>query len=289
MHGVPIGQSAAVEHVAHTWPGHACVMQLAGVQGSVEVSMQNFDSEHIMLAQSVSAAHGAPPSKAQMPLLQWPLAQSASAAQAWQTEPEQRPDPQGTSSKHGSPRASLHCPASQTPLKQASPVEHGSPKWPIDMASMQLPVPSQAVLTSQWFTRSSTPLGIAQQVPGCPGMAHEVQMAQAAAPQQVDSTQWPLRQSPSTWHVDPSGPPPLELVPVEELALLEALLEELALDAEDEPEVALEADVELDVGPTAEVELDVEPEAPPELLMALALAPPPAPQVSSREQSEESP
>jgi hypothetical protein len=189
VHGVLIGQSDAVAHVAHTSPVHACVMQLADVQGSDPVWMQNFEKEQDMLAQSAPASHGAPPSSAQTPPLQWPPAQSASTAQAVQTAPEQRPVSQVTSSKQGSPAASLHAPARQMPLKQSDPTEHGSPKWPTDMALTQRPVPSQAVLISQKLTVSSTPLGSGQQAPWCPGIAHEVQVAQAAAPQQVDSTQ----------------------------------------------------------------------------------------------------
>jgi hypothetical protein len=115
----------------------------------------------------------------QTPLLQVAsaAAQSALVTQAAQRLLTQRWLLQAMSSAQGSPFTSLQKPAWQTPLKQPASAAHGSPKWPMFMARTQPPsAPSQAVWISQWFTRSSTPLGRGVQVPTAPGTTHDVQM-----------------------------------------------------------------------------------------------------------------
>lgn len=139
-------------------------MQPAAVQGSFPVWMQNLWKLHV-LPQSVFATQGAPPASPQMPELQCPLRQSVSDAHAVHTCPVQRWLAQVSSYRHGSPSASLHSPARHTPLKQSESWLHEAPKCPIMFAVAHTCPVSQVCTISQWFTRSSTPLGMSVHVP----------------------------------------------------------------------------------------------------------------------------
>ena len=98
-----------------------------------------------------------------------------------------------------------------------------------------------------------------------PGIAHDAQNPHIAVPQQTDSTQCPLAQSPAVLQVFPSGAPELEL----------ALLVELVLELVLPVELVLALELVLPV----ELALEVALVAPPA---------PPVPQVTRSPQSDES-